>query len=96
LNHLFRAVQKASPPSPESGFENGVMVAIRHEPQAHANTGLWFDELGALLPHLAWVTALAVALCAATDLGLGALGMPELADGVAQISEHWLFTATGF
>lgn len=97
LKQLFGAARQESPPSPEAGFENLVLSAIRREPRGGlADTISWFDDLGGLFPRLAWAAALLVALCVAADFGLGALGVPGLTDGVEQISEQWLFTANGF
>jgi len=93
LNQLFRAARKETPPGPAADFENLVLAALRHEPTP--GTISWFDQLGDLLPRLAMATGLAVAVCVAVDFGLGALGVPSLADGVAQISDQWLLTSTG-
>ena len=93
LNQLFRTARKEIPPGPAAGFENLVLAALRHEPSPGSIS--LFDQLGALLPRLAVATGLAVAVCVAVDFGLGALGMPNLTEGVAQISSQWLFTSTG-
>ena len=93
LNQLFRTARKETPPGPAAGFENLVLAALRHEPPP-GEVSL-FDQLDALLPRLAVATGAVVAVCLAVDFGLGALGVPSLADGVAQISDQWLFTSTG-
>jgi len=97
LNRLFGAARRESPPSPETGFENLVMSAIRGEQRSCATEPVSLrDQLGALLPHLAWAAVLVVGLSVAADFGLAALGVPNLTDGVVQLSEQWLFTANGF
>jgi hypothetical protein len=93
LNQLFRAARKETPPGPAAGFENLVLAVLRHEPPPGALS--WFDQLDALLPRLAVAVAVAVVVCLAVDFGLGALGVPNLTDGVVQISDQWLFTSTG-
>jgi len=96
LNQLFGAARKETPPWPEAGFENLVLTAIRHEPRLKAPSPVSLsDQLGALFPRLAWAAVLVVGLCVAADFGLGALDVPSLTDGVAQISAQWLFTANG-
>ncbi len=95
LQQLFRAARTETPPAAEVGFENLVLSAIRREPRGATEGSSLFDQLGALFPRLAWAAALVVVLCVAADFGLGALGVPGLTDGVAQISDQWLFTATG-
>jgi len=96
LHQLFGAARKETPSLPEPGFENLVLTAIRRESRHAPGTASLFDQLGALFPRLAWATALVVVLCVAADFGLGALGVPSLTDGAAQISDQWLFTANGF
>ena len=97
LNQLYGAVRKEIPPSPEPGFENLVLSAIRREQSARGpETVSVFDQLGALFPRLAWAAVLVVALGVGVDFGLGALGVPGLTDGVAQAADQWLFTTTGF
>jgi hypothetical protein len=97
LNQLFSAAAKELPPSPEAGLENLVLSAIHREQRKGAiGTTSLFDQLGALFPRLVWVAALVMVLCVAADFGLSAAGVPSLTDGVAQISDQWLFTNNGF
>jgi len=95
LDQLFSAARAETPPTPETGFENLVLSAIRREPRGASAPNSVLDQLGALFPRLAWVVALVVALSLAADFGLSALGVPDLTDGVAQISDQWLFTSNG-
>jgi hypothetical protein len=94
LNQLFTAARKEAPPLPEAGFENLVMSAIRRGPQnPGAATVSLLDQLGALFPRLAWAAALVLALCVVADFGLTALAQTNLTDGIAELSEQWLFAA---
>lgn len=94
LNKLFAAARKETPATPEAGFENLVLAAIRSEPMSREAAELSLaDQLSALFPRLAWVTAVIVVLCLATDFGLSAWGVPTLTEGVAEISNQWLVAA---
>ncbi|MSU58588.1 MAG: hypothetical protein EXS35_10495 [Pedosphaera sp.] len=92
LKQLFRAARNESPPSPEPGFENLVLSAIRRELPPMRATSL-IDQLGALFPRLAWAAALVIAMCLGADFCLTALAPTGLSDGIAEISEQWLFAA---
>ena len=97
LNQLFGAARKETALLPEAGFENLVLSAIRREARTGATESFsLFDQLSAWFPRLAWATALVVALCVAADFGLASFEVPSLTDGVAQISDQWLFAANGF
>lgn len=99
LNALFRAARQLPPPLPEPGFENLVLAAVRAEAARGrgCTTGAsWLAVLETLFPRLAWVAAALILVCVAAEAGADALGVPSLTDGLAQLSEQWLLTATGF
>jgi len=85
-----------SPPATSAGFEADVMRAIRHEPvQAGQQTVSIFDQLNLLFPKLACAAVLVIGICVAGDYIASAYS-PSLTDGVAQLSDEWLFAAKGF
>jgi hypothetical protein len=92
LGRIFAAARKQNPPAPAEGFDLLVMQAIKHEPAPRAGT--LADQLNALFPRLAWAAVLTIALCVAGDWFAGS-AQPSLADGVAQLSQQWLFTGDG-
>jgi hypothetical protein len=97
LNALFRAARRLPPPVPEPGFENLVLAAVRREAaRDRRETASWFAGLDAMFPRLAWAAALVIALSVAVEAGAGVLGVPNLADGVAQLTDQWLLTGSGF
>ncbi len=91
---LFDAARQEPPPSPRPGFELRVTRAL--ETAAPPRPIALFEQLGELLPRVALASTLAIALFVAADLGLSALGQPDLADGAAQLSDQWLFATKGF
>jgi hypothetical protein len=97
LKKLFTAARNENAPAPSADFAADVLRAIRREKQIPATeTFLVFDQLNLLFPKLAWAAVGMIALCVATDFGLTAAGVPNLSDGVSQISSQWLFTGNGF
>ena len=96
LDQLFGQARQAQAPPPPADFEADVLRAIRREPRtAGTETLSLFGMLGSWFPRLAWAAALVIALCVVTDFALGAAGVPNLNDAVAQASEQWLFDANG-
>ena len=93
LEQLFSAAAKAQPPTPGPDFADDVLRAVRREPMREAGAVTFADQLGALLPRVAFATALIVVACVAADLALDSLGRSSLSDGVSQLSEQWLFAA---
>ena len=89
LQKLFAAARSEPAPAPAAGFDSRVVRAIQRELKAGPVSV--FDHLDRLLPRLAWAAVLAIGLCVAGDFGLAALHLPGLSDGVAEISEQWLF-----
>lgn len=94
LNRIFQTARSEPVPDTPAGFESDVMCAIRSEPQGRGDLSL-FDALGHLFPRLAWVAALVILLCVMADYGLATSGGPDVDEGVAQVSDHWLFTSEG-
>jgi hypothetical protein len=96
LNQLFDAARRETPPSPAPGFDHRVLAALRREAPSATGALSLLDQLGAWFPRLAWAATLVVALSVASDFSLRALGVPGLAEGVARMSEQWLFAGNGF
>ena len=88
LNQLFAAARNAAAPAPSENFESRVLREIRRAPAAEAVSV--FDELNRLFPKLAFAAVAVIAICVACEF---ALTLPGLADGVAQLSDQWLFAA---
>lgn len=89
LEKLFTAAAKVEPPNPEAGFAEDVLRAIRRESRLAPRT--LTEEIGALLPRVAFAAAVLIAICVAMDLALDSFGRTSLSAGVAQLSEQWLF-----
>lgn len=97
LKQLFDAARKEIPPAPADDFDQRVMQSVRREPAPAERPGLsLFDQLNLLFPHLAWAAAAVIVLCIAGELVAAALNLPDISDGVAQLSDQWLSTGTGF
>jgi len=96
LKKLFTVARGETPPAPSSGFEADVMRAIRHEPvQTGPQTVSVFDQLNLLFPKLACAAVLLIGICVAGEY-IASTYSPSLTDGVAQLSDEWLFAAKGF
>jgi hypothetical protein len=90
---LFAAARTKAAPAPSADFEAGVLRAIRGERRPETPEMLSiFDQLNLLFPRLAWAAVAVMALSVAADFGLSAVGVPDLGDGVSQISAQWLLT----
>lgn len=93
LDRLFSAAAKAQPPQPGDDFAGDVVRAVRREPARDVVTATFADQLGALLPRVAFAAALIVVLCVAADVALDSIGRTSLSAGVTELSEQWLFAA---
>lgn len=92
MKRLFDAARSEQTPMPSRGFESRVLRAIRAEQRAaRPETVSLLDALGALFPRLAMAAGLVIGLCVAADFCLSAVGGPDLPDGIAAVSEQWLF-----
>jgi hypothetical protein len=87
LESLFSAARNEIPPAPEPGFDRRVLRALPAEPPAPLSV---FDQIAELFPRLASAAVLVLALCAVTELCLSN-NKSNLALGIAQASEEWLF-----
>jgi hypothetical protein len=96
LNQLFTASRKEVPPAPPEDFAGDVLRTLRHEsPAASGATSPIFDQLNLLFPRLALVSGVIVLLCVAADYGMTAAGVPDLSDGISQISSQWFLSSGG-
>jgi hypothetical protein len=97
LKKLFEAARNETAPAPSADFAANVLRAVCREKQIEAAEPFSLsDQLNLLFPKLAWAAVAMIALCVATDFGLTAAGVPNLSDGVSQISSQWLFTGNEF
>ena len=94
LTQLFSAARKQTPPEPSSGFETRVLRAVQSATSPMSAKLL--DQLGALFPSLGLAAALVIGLCVAADYCGSALEGRSLNDGIAELSEQWLFAAESF
>lgn len=96
LDQLFGQARKAQAPPPPADFEADVLRAVRRESRiTDTEPVLLFDMLGAWFPRLALVAALVITLSVIADFTLGAAGVPNLNEAVAQASEQLLFDLNG-
>jgi len=93
LRQLFDQARKEALPVPPPDFEFETLRRIRAEQRPASATV--FDQLNALFPRLALAAVLMIALCVAGDLWFSSAADSDLASGVAQVSENWLFAADG-
>ncbi len=93
LQSLLRAARQEATPSPSGDFAEEVLRELRRPPAIATRVipADLFDQLAALLPRLAVATALVLGLCVAADLALSAWGSGDLASGMQETSEQWLF-----
>jgi len=94
IRKLLTSARKETAPAPAPGFEARVMAAVRQAPRPEAVSV--FGQLNDLFPRLAVAAAVLIGLCVAADLCASALEPPDLAAGVAQLSEQWLFATKAF
>lgn len=96
LKQLFASARNETAPAPPEGFAGDVVRAIRRGPPVAAPPALSLaDQLNRLFPRLALAAVAAIVLCLAADYGMTAAGVPELNDGVSQISAQWLLVPGG-
>jgi hypothetical protein len=97
LKKLFDTARNQATPVPSADFIAGVLRAVRLEKTVpSARTFSIFDQLNLLFPKLALAATVVIVLGVAADFGLTAAGVPDLSDGVSQISAQWLLTPNGF
>jgi hypothetical protein len=93
LKRLFEAVRRESAPLPPEDFATRVARAVRREP-AWNRDSMW-EQLAGLFPKLACAAVLVIGICIASDFLLTAFHLPDLSEGVAQLSDQWLFDGNG-
>jgi anti-sigma-K factor RskA len=97
LKKLFAAARNETAPAPSADFAADVLRAVRREQTVLTReTFSVFDQLNLLFPKVACAAVAVIVLGVAADFGLTAAGVPDLSDGVSQISAQWLLTPTGF
>jgi anti-sigma factor RsiW len=97
LKKLFDAARNETAPAPSADFAAAVLRAVRREKTIpSAGTFSIFDQLNLLFPRLALAATAVIVLGVAADFGLTAAGVPNLSDGVSQISAQWFLTPEGF
>ena len=93
LRKLFEAARRESSPAPTPGFADDVLRAVRREPRVNCDSVP--EQLTALFPRLALAAVLAIGLFIGSDFLMTAFHLPSLSDGVAQLSDQWLFVGNG-
>jgi hypothetical protein len=94
LEKLFERTRAETPPVPAPDFAADVLRAVCQEPVARFPAPFSvLDQLNQWFPRVALAAAAVMVLCVAADFGLTAAGLPELGDGVAQVSSQFLFDA---
>jgi hypothetical protein len=97
IEKLFSAARNEPAPVPSAEFSADVLRAVRREqPASLPETFSLSDQLNLLFPRFALVATGVIVLGVVADFGLTAAGVPDLGDGVSQISAQWLFTGNGF
>jgi hypothetical protein len=97
IKKLFAAARNETAPAPSTDFAADVLRAISREKQiSRAETLSVFDQLNLLFPRFALAAAALIVLGIAADFGLTAAGVPNLSDGVSQVSAQWLLTPDAF
>ena len=92
LEKLFTTARKETAPAPPEDFAADVLRAIRNGSQIKvAETFSTFDQLNLLFPRFALASVALIALGIAADYGMTVAGVPDLSDGISQISSQWLF-----
>ena len=97
IRKLFAAARSDAAPALPDDFEQTVLSAIRRQPSPPPVPSISIvDELNRLFPSFAMAAIAVVVLALAGDFALSAAGLPDLSDGVSQISSQWLFTGNGY
>ena len=93
LQQLFEAARRETAPQPGEDFEARVSRALGREPLLNRDS-MW-DQLAILFPRLACAAVLMIGVCIAGDFLMTAFHLPDLSEGVAQLSDQWLFVGNG-
>jgi hypothetical protein len=96
LSKLFAAARQEPVSMPPADFDVQVLQAIRQETrrQTDPEPASLFDQLNRLFPRLAWASLFVIAAGIGVDY-LTSTQLPDLTDGVTQISNQWLFALNG-
>ena len=96
LKQLFATACYQTAPVPPEDFAEDVLRAIHNSPPSPSSaTASLFDQLDAWFPRIAFAALAVMALGVAADFGLSAFGLPDLGDGVSQISAQWFLIPGG-
>lgn len=92
VDKLFELARTEAAPMPMPEFAADVLRAVRREPAAKpAPTATVFDQLNQWFPRVALAAVTLMILCVAADFALTSAGVPELGEGVAQVSSQFIF-----
>ena len=97
LKKLFEAARGETAPPPPPAFAEDVLRAVRREPAPVPGKEAFsvFEQLNALFPRVAFASVAVIVLGLAADFGLSASDLPDLNEGLSQISAQWFFTPGG-
>jgi hypothetical protein len=93
LDKILDAVRAQTPPSAPGNFEQSVLKQIRNEPAPRGYS--LADQLSALFPRIAFAAIIIIALCVAGDFLLTVFNVPQVEEGMAQVSDEWLLPEIG-
>jgi hypothetical protein len=86
LSKLFKLAGAERPPAVPEGFQARVLRELRRNPEDPPLA----KQLTLLFPRLVSGAAFIIALCVAGDYYLATANLPDVAEGVARISDQWL------
>lgn len=96
IKQLFAAASRRDGPVPPADFAENILRAIHNSPSpVPPPTTSLFDQLDAWFPRIALAALTVMALGVAADFGLSAAGLPDLSDGMSQISTQWFLIPGG-
>jgi hypothetical protein len=97
LGKLFAAARNEAAPTPPADFAAEALRAVRREKIIPPpGTFSVFEPLNRLFPRFALASSAVIVLGVAADYALTAAGVPELGEGVSQVSAQWFLTPAGF
>jgi hypothetical protein len=94
LQQLFAAAREETPPLPPEDFAAQVTAALPRKQWESASISLW-DQLGQLLPRLAFAVVIIIGLCLVAEFYSSTVDASSLSAEVNQLSEQWLFAVNG-
>jgi len=96
IDRLFAMARSEPAQEPPPGFASRVIRALPDRALSNAPTPSLWDQLNALFPRLALVSALVMALCLGLELFGSGWGQSDLTSDLALLSDQWLFPTKGF